>query len=346
MSRWNRSAKILFLENFEMYIASGLTIHDALSTSLSMVHKKKRPALENIRLSIEQGHLLSKGLRTYIGFLPALISLIEHGERSGDVSGSLHLVRSILEREDTLIKTCLSALAYPVIIGLFACILTIGLMRGVMPQIIPLLKSLRVPLPLLTRMVMYMSEHVFIYASYVAVIGALLVPCFMFLYKKQQKFVYICHAVIAGTPILGGLVRCYSLSLMTRSLGSLISSGAHIIDAYRSVSDRSVLLPLRYYFQSQTDRLSQGVPLAHIFSGIAKAPEHIAPLISAGAASGSLGASLIRCADIIDRNIEHSLKRMTALIEPLMMIGIGLVVGAIALSIMIPIYDVTKNLQH
>ena len=346
MSRWKRSTKIIFLENLEMYVSSGLTIYEALGTSMSVVHKKHRPALENMRSSIEQGYPLSKGFQSHIGFSAALIGLIEHGEGSGNIYGALCLARSILEREDALIKTCLSALAYPVIIGLFACILTIGLMRGVMPQIIPLLKSLRVQLPLLTRIVMYISEHVFVYISYVVIIGALLFLCFIFFYRRWPRFACQCHSVMISTPILGGLVMNYSLSLTTRSLGSLISSGAPIVVAYCQVTERSTILPLRYYFQSQISRISQGIPLAHIFSGINKIPDHIAPLISAGASSGSLGSSLIRCADIIDRDIEHGLKRMTALIEPLMMIAIGLIVGAIALSIMMPIYDVTKNLQH
>jgi type II secretory pathway component PulF len=74
--------------------------------------------------------------------------------------------------------------------------------------------------------------------------------------------------------------------------------------------------------------------------------QYIVALVSAGELSGTLGASLLRAANILDRDIEHSLKKLTSLIEPLMMIGLGVIVGSIALSIIMPIYDISKVLQH
>jgi type II secretory pathway component PulF len=75
-------------------------------------------------------------------------------------------------------------------------------------------------------------------------------------------------------------------------------------------------------------------------------PSYVAPLVAAGEASGNLGKALSRAARILDRELDHSLKRLTALIEPAMMLGMGAAVGSIALSIMMPIYDISKALQH
>ena len=125
-----------------------------------------------------------------------------------------------------------------------------------------------------------------------------------------------------------------------------MSSGASITDSYNRVSSRVFLVPLRTYLMERSSGISHGISLASVFSTINHIPAYVCPLVSAGEASGTLGSSLLRAADIIDRDIENSLKRLTSLIEPIMMVGIGGVVGAIALSIMMPIYDVTRVLQH
>jgi type II secretory pathway component PulF len=219
-------------------------------------------------------------------------------------------------------------------------------MRGVMPQIIPLLRSLRVDLPLLTRVVMYVSENLGRLSLYIFVVSILVLPIFWLMNKRYFKFRLCCHHVVMKIPIAGSLARQYGLSLVMRSLGGLISSGAGLVDSYTRVIDKTFLLPLRQHFSSKTAVLIQGVTLATVFEGVNRIPTYIVPLVSAGEASGSLGTSLIRAADIIDRDIENNLKRLTALIEPIMMAGMGCVIGAIALSIMLPIYDVSKALQH
>jgi type II secretory pathway component PulF len=133
---------------------------------------------------------------------------------------------------------------------------------------------------------------------------------------------------------------------MMRSLGSLVSAGSSIDDSFGRVTKRITLIPLRDQFTVHAFDLSHGSTLSSILAKAGSIPSFIVPLISAGEASGTLGNSLIRASDIIDRDIEQDLKRMTALIEPLMMIGMGIGIGTIALSIMMPIYDVSQSLQH
>jgi type II secretory pathway component PulF len=155
--RWSRRNKALLLENLEMYVSSGLNLHESITIVCRAFSKKEVDCLKNIKMMIEKGHTLSKSFESNINFSAAILGLIEHGESSGNIGQSLKLACNIIEREDALIKSCMSALAYPIIIAVFAFILTIGLMRGVMPLITPLLKSLNVQLPLITWIVMYIS---------------------------------------------------------------------------------------------------------------------------------------------------------------------------------------------
>jgi type II secretory pathway component PulF len=124
----------------------------------------------------------------------------------------------------------------------------------------------------------------------------------------------------------------------------LIESGLSSLVAYKRTVGVIVILPLRIQFQDEIPNLNRGLSFGQIFTD-KKLPSHIAPLLLAGEASGNLGNSLIRCAHILDHDIDHILKRLTALIEPILMAGMGCVVGAIALSIMLPIYDISRVLQ-
>jgi type II secretory pathway component PulF len=329
-----------------MYISAGMTLHDALKAVISASSIKQQQSLRLVSASVEQGHLLSKGLAQHIGLIPALVGLVEHAEYSGTLPKSLGLARMIIEREDMLVRTCVSALIYPTVIALFALVLTLGLMQGVIPQIIPMLKSLRIDLPLLTRAVIYVSEHIMKYGIHMLIVISVTFAICILLYKKIYLFRFMVQSIFVRSPIIGRLARLYSLSLLSRSLGGLISSGTQITDAYERVIGKLRLIPLRRHFLLQLEVVQRGSPLSRIFLSLNDVPTYMGPLVSAGEISGTLGHSLIRVADIIDRDIEHSLKRFTSLIEPIMMIGVGSVIGAIALSIMMPIYEVSKILQH
>jgi type II secretory pathway component PulF len=343
---WNRRSKMLFLENIEMYISAGLTMYDALNTTMRIATDAQKKSLGTILRHIEQGRLVSYALDMCIGFPPAIIGLIEHGERSGNVARSIGLARTILERQDALIRSCMSAMAYPVAIGAFACALTIGLMRGVMPQITPLLKSLHQSLPLLTRIMMNISDNIVTYGLWMCLSGISVGSLIFILYRRVPICTRWFQAFFLSIPIVGMLLRSYIVSVAVRSLGSLIESSIGVAAAYAMVVQRIDVIPIKNQFLIECGSVTRGVPLARSLSTIKHMPPHVVPLISAGEASGSLGESLIRSADIIDRDMEHRLKKLTALIEPIMMIGIGIIVGSIAVSIIMPIYDISKNLQH
>jgi type II secretory pathway component PulF len=346
MNKWDRRSKIVFFERLEMYVAAGLPLTMALSTAGSDISSKQKKALDDIRSSIERGNPLWRSLLEQMRISPTIVGLISQGEASGELARSLALAKTMLEREDTLIKTCLSAMAYPSIIGIFALIMTVGLMRGVMPQIIPLLLSLHVQLPFLTRAVIFLSDNLTRYGIYAIGIALVAILSSVFFYRKMNRVRSLCHAFIIHTPMVGKLAIHYSLAITIRSLGSLVESGAAMAESYSRVARTAPLLPMRLSFEKKSQDISRGVQLGTVLSGMRYIPSYVAPLVSAGEASGSLGLSLMRAADILDRDIEHSLKRLTALVEPMMMACMGCAVGAIALSIMMPIYDVSKALQH
>lgn len=346
-NKWKRRDIILLLERLELYISSGLAIDKTLMITKQGISTRQKYCIEKIQTDVVSGSSLSKSLFIHIGLSKTLKGLIEHGELSGELISSLSTSKRLLEKEDELIKKCMSALAYPVIIGIFASLLTIGLVRGVMPQIIPMLKSLHVKLPLLTRVVMSFSEIITFYGLYILLGIILLIIIFLISYRKLRFFKIICHYSLIRIPIIGKLVYLYSLSLFLQSCGALVESGLQLGSSYSNTVDTISLIPLSKLLKSNIANINKGIPLGQVLANKSRfIPSYISPLILAGESSGTLGASLIRSASIIDRDMEHSLKRLTSLIEPIMMAGMGIVVGCIALSIMMPIYDISRVLQH
>lgn len=345
--RWKKRDIILLFERLELYLSAGLPIDKALLVASQGILPAQCRSLELVTERVRSGALFSTSLSDHVTLTDTVIGLIRHGESSGDLSRAIGASRSIMEKGDELRRKCLSALIYPISIGAFALILTIGLVRGVMPQIIPLLKSLHVSLPLLTRMVMGFSEFVMQKGLYVAVGAGLGVLMARMIYSRSKVVKRYFHSVCMSTPIIGAVMRAYSWSIFLGSCGTLVGSGISLPDAYENSAHYIPLHPLRDVLSSKTQFLRNGGSLAEILSmSVLRMPAHVAPLISAGEMSGTLGTSLMRASSIIDRDMDHSLKKMTVLIEPVMMAGIGVIVGSIALSIMLPIYDMSRVLQQ
>ena len=344
-SMWNRRDMAIFFERLELYLSSGLAIDTALQLCRDGVKPNRSASVEQLKIHTVSGSTLSSGLIKYLGLSPTLSGMIFHGETSGGLVTAIALVRSSIEKQDELIKKCVSALVYPCVIGGFCVVFVIGLMRGVMPQIVPMLNGLHTKLPLISRVMIASSNAVTRYGLHGLAVIILLFTIFILAYRKKSKFKYLIQQCLSRLPLIGTLMNNYSIVVFMRSLGALIDCGLPISNAFNSSVGTVSFNPIAKILQRHMVGISSGLPLGNAFKSL-PAPAYIGALTSAGELSGNLGTSLLRAANILDRDIELMLKRMTSLIEPLMMICMGLIVGSIALSILMPIYDLSKTLQH
>jgi len=343
-SRWKRREIILLLERFELYVSAGMPVVTAISALGQGAKPAHCAALGRVEKAVESGVPFSRALGESITVSQTVVALISHGEASGSLTQAALVARTILEQQDDVMRKCASAMMYPCIIGTFACLLTIGLVRGVMPQIIPMLNSLHVPLPFLTRAVIAVSESMLSYGLLACIAIIVIAVAAVFIYRKTTGFRMATHAILIRVPVVGRIISGYSLSSFLRSCGALVESGLSSTDSYARAAGTVALLPLRKSLLHAEPRLRRGVSLGAVMMQ-PSVPPYVPSLLSAGESSGSLGRSISRAATIIDRDLDHALKRLTALIEPCMMIGMGCAVGSIALSIMMPIYDISRVLQ-
>jgi len=348
--KWSRRDIIMLLERLEMYLSSGLEIGRALAIVEEGLSQKQQASIRVLSKAVESGGSLSKNLMEQIGISETTAGLIEHGEYSGSLPQSLFAARALLEKEDELFKKCASAMAYPVVIGAFASLLTIGLVRGVMPQIIPMLTSLHVKLPFITVVVIFFSEVITKWGLYILLSLIVVTFAFRFALKNILPVRRLSHETVLNIPIIGRLFFDYYLAVFLHSCGSLVESGLPVKDAFSDTAGTIALIPLRRFLQDRAPNISQGLSFGSVIANATivhkKMPAFVAPLLNAGEASGTLGLSIIRAGNILDRDIDHSLKKLTALIEPIMMISMGCAVGSIAMAIMMPIYSLSSALQN
>ncbi len=345
LQKWPRREVILFLERLECYISSGLSLDRSIQIMEEDCGKRQKIPIRSMRLSVESGRSFADSLAGTIRLPVTSLGIIRHGESSGRLSQSLAVARALLEHDEELRKKLGSALTYPAVIGIFALLITFGLVRGVMPQIIPMLESLHVELPILTRVVIAFSRGLMSYGLYASIAMAIAFGISVASYRKRAGVKAAAQGTLMRLPLVGKLCARYCISVFLHSCGSLIETGSPAGTSYAKSASSISLLPLRKIFESKNSGLSRGEPVHMAFKG-RHVPSFIASLLSAGEMSGTLGASMVRAATILDRDIDHALKRITALVEPVMMAGMGLAVGAIALSILMPIYDISKAIQR
>lgn len=335
---------MLLLERLELYVSAGLPIDKAVEISADGLPGGLARGLYKVKRAVESGGSVARACVEHLGMSDMLAGIIAHGESGGGLGQAFGAARMLMERADELRKKCTSAMAYPIVIGIFSGLLTLGLMHGVMPQIIPMLRGLHVELPLITRITIAVSQGFLTHGIFLGLFLLCSAAGFVFSYKRSGRFRYAMQSILMHVPIVRHFIYEYSLSIFMRSCGVLVESGLPIEQAFSRSAEALPLLPLRGKIQSHMADISQGVSLHKVCVSL-HTPSYIPPLLYAGESSGMLGASLMRVAAILDRDIEHALKRLTALIEPVLMAAMGIVVGGIALSIMMPIYDISKVLQ-
>ncbi len=163
-NKWKKKDIIVLLERIEIYFSSGLEIDKTMMIIEDSLKGKQKSSISKLLKHVESGLPLYGGLENIVGISRTTSSLIEYGELSGSLAKALVMAKTLLEKEEELFKKCINALIYPSVIGVFAILLTIGLVRGVMLQIIPLLKSLKVDLPFITKLTISISELINMYS--------------------------------------------------------------------------------------------------------------------------------------------------------------------------------------
>jgi type IV pilus assembly protein PilC len=330
----------ILCRQFYTMLDAGVSITNCLNIlSNEIPNKKLRDILSKIEDDVKKGELLSESMAKHNKVFPQLlISMVESGEVSGNIDEMMLRMSVHFEKENKINNKIKSAMTYPAILSVIAIAAVVFIMTFVMPTFIEMFEGEGIELPLITRIMLgtsrFLSNNLFL-----ILISIIIIVLIFNIYKKSSSGILRISYLKLKLPIIGTLNKKIIVSRFTRTLSTLIASGVSLVHALPIVAGvlenkvaEDAILKVRERVV-RGDGLSSPIRENDIF------PKMLSSMIKIGEESGSLDDILNKTADFYDDEVEQSIQTTTALIEPLLIVVMGIVIGGIVISIMLPMFD-------
>ncbi|MDA3840406.1 MAG: type II secretion system F family protein [Patescibacteria group bacterium] len=342
--RLNLSDKSFFVSNLSMMLRSGLSIVE----SLDVIGDQSRGLLkiinQDISDSVSAGNSLAESFTRHPKIFSNLfISIVRAGELSGSLEENLSNLGIQLEKEKELSDKIKNAMVYPGVVLAMSFILGIGLSIFVLPKITPIFEGLRVDLPASTRFLISFSNYVEnnIILFLIQTFGSLVFLTWLL----RQKFIKpISHLLVLYTPLVKNISHYSNIARFSRTLSSLLKSGISIDEALLVTSETLNNIYYKNYLKEISLKVSGGNKLSEAMAEYEKYFSKLSlSMIRVAEKAGSLEETLEKLAQINEAKLDQATKRISVLIEPFLLIFVGLIVGWLAISIISPIYQITGS---
>ncbi len=329
----------IFTRQFSTMIDSGLPIAQALNILAEQSDSKPlREVTAVIAKDIEGGSTLADAFRKFPRIFNDLFTnLIEAGESGGVLDVVLQRLSLYIEKAAALKRKVKSAMVYPVTIISVAMIVVMFMMIFIIPTFAKMFKDLNQELPLPTRIVLGISDVIrtWFWAMGLAVWGGLY--AFKRYYASERGSVVI-DALALKVPVMGMLIRKVAVARFTRTLGTLISSGVAILEALRITARSSGNRVVEKAVMNARAAVTSGRTLAEPLRQAPVFPAMVVHMISVGETTGALDAMLSKIADFYEDEVDAAVGALTSLMEPLMIVFLGVCVGGIVVAMYMPIF--------
>ena len=324
-------------------ITSGIPLVQGLEFLADQASTKNIQAIiSNIKDKVAQGSYLWEALGLYPKTFPKIyIALIRVGESSGSLDIMFKRLSRYLENSNRLRKIVKSAMMYPVIV-LFVGILVIALMLVfVIPKFEDLLKSNNQELPGPTKAVLAVS-HFFAHHAPIILFGIIGFSYLVSLYSKTREGRIFIDRMIFKSPIFGELIQKSSVARFARTMQIMITSGINMIDAIDICKTTMDNYVLEDAIATVRKEVESGKTLGTVIGRLQVFPKMAVQMISVGEASGSLDKMLEKIADFYEEEVEIFVSGMTKLIEPIILVFLGSVVGGLLIAMYLPIFQISQ----
>jgi general secretion pathway protein F len=336
----------LMTRQWATLLASGLTMEQSLSALIDQAEREAvRQVVAGVRAEIVGGYSLRAALDRYVSSFPMIYrASIAAGEKSGELPTVLSQLADYLEQRSALRQKTLQALLYPLIVGVVALLVVIGLMTYVVPQVVAVFQQSKQALPWLTRALIFLSAFLRQFGWLLAVaIAAAVIGLRYALRNEDLRRRW--DARLLRLPVLGRQLRALDATRFASTLAILVGSGVPLLaalDAGRQVVTR---LPLRDAVGEAGDRVREGMSLAKALGQTRQFPALLVHMIASGETTGQLRVLLERAARLQQTELESRTAVLTSLMEPLLLLFMGGVVLLIVLAVMQPIIEINHLMR-
>jgi type IV pilus assembly protein PilC len=330
---------VVFTRQFATMIDSGLPLVQCLEIQANNVENPTfKKQLTEIKETVEGGATFADALKKFPKtFDPLYVNLVAAGEVGGILDTILNRLAAYIEKNNKLKRQVKGAMVYPIaILGVMVVILYV-IMRYVVPTFEKMFSDVGAELPVPTQILMGISNFVVNYGVY-AIIGLVI---FSFVFRRileTETGRRLWDSAILKMPIFGDLLRKVAVARFCRTLGTMISSGVPILDALEICSRSAGNYVVEDAIMKTRDSISEGRTIAEPLAESGVFPGMVCQMINVGEATGALDTMLSKIADFYDDEVEVAVAGITSLIEPFIIVFLGVVVGGLVVALYLPIF--------
>jgi len=332
---------ITFNQELFVLIKAGQSLVKALEIILEKMDTKKEfyKVVEIVKKDVQQGHSLSEALERHPDYFPTLyIANIRAGERGGNLVERLRDYQTYIKKVDELQRKIVSAAVYPLVILFIILIAVIFLFTYVIPNFSKIYLDAKVDLPLITRVMLVITDTF----RYLLPFLVLLILVIFFGYRSYTKSIngrLVVDKIKLNIPFVSPIYRNYLLSNFSRTLSAILKGGIPLVTALKTATG---VLDNAYYAEKLKDvtrKVEEGNSLSASLEETSLFPSIAIRLIKAGEGTGALWEMLDEVSDYYDTLVNDALTMLTTLVEPALMIVMGVIVGTIVIAMYLPIFS-------
>ncbi len=327
-------------------LSAGVTLVKALNILYLQMDKKNiKESIKRLYESVQRGEQLSEGLRKQVGVFPEImISMVEAGEASGRLDHVITKLAEQFEKDVKLKAKIQTAMTYPIILVLLAIAVVLILVTQVLPIFMGMFASSGMTLPLPTRILVAFSTILRSSWYIVLIVLGFLVVGFR-TYTSTEQGLRQWHSLLFQIPVVGVTITKISAVRFTRTLSTLLASGMTLLQALdiviKVVGNRVIMDGLN---QTKED-IRKGMSLSQSLRKVSALPPMVYSMIGIGEESGTMEKMLEKCAEYYDDEVENSIQKLVSMMEPILIIVMGVMVGFIIIAMILPILDIYGSIE-
>ena len=337
----------VFSRQFATMIEAGISVVAALVILEEQTDDKALKAvIDDLREQVEAGALLSEAMARHPAVFNTLyVSMVEAGEAAGVLDEVLDRVAMQIEKEMQIKRRVKGAMVYPTVVLIFATLVLTGMLMFLVPVFVTIFEDLGGDLPALTKLILKLSNGLRGYWFIIFPVVGLLIWAF-FRWKKSEGGRKKWDTIKLRVPMqIGSVVRKIAMARFSRTLSTLIGSGVDIMKALEITAQTSGNWVVEEATMKARLRVQEGAPIAAPIVESPVFPAMVGQMMRIGEETGELENMLTKIADFYEDEVDAAIQTLTSIIEPLMMIGVGMMVGVIIISMYLPMFKLLTLIE-
>jgi len=328
-------------------IGAGISLPNSLKIlSEQMENKRLKKIIDEVQTDIRGGSTFSEALKKHpAAFNTFFVNMVKAGETAGNLEDVLKQLAIFAEKEAEMKQKLLTALFYPIILAVVGVIVIVFVITSVLPAFVKIFTDAKVPLPLPTLILYTMNNLIRAYWLH-TIIGIVLAWAGLNYYNSTPKGKMVMDRIKISVPVWGELIRKVAIARMCRTLAALVSAGVPMLQALETLQATIDNYVISRVIRKVYDSVSKGETISEPLRASGEFPPMPVHMIAIGEETGALDTLLNKVADFYEIASDYSIKRLTALLEPMFLIIIGGMVGLIFASIILPIFRMVGTLHR